>query len=301
MLELSKHIGTGFGKGELYDVLTELQLFCGGVNQGEVYFVEGNAGDDGYDGSSWDKAFKTLAKAIAISNANIAAGSSGWAARNTIFCKGDSLTEDLTTGPSKCDVIGVGSCKHIPHCRLVGEHVITTSSTMGCRWINMEFYNDDASAIFTYTGGGFEFHNCVFRANSDSVSAIVTSAPHDVKICNCEFLEDSEGDAFDTVAIAITGGAYNCQIRNNFITGDLGITIGAGNYYHCLIDRNVFHTVGMCINDAAEDWLMTNNQLMASVNTGTVTNIVTGSAYLACNNICTGTTGGASISYPVIT
>jgi len=56
--------------------------------QGTVYYVEGNAGLDTQDGLSWDKAFKTLAVALAASHANIArADERGYAARNTIFVK----------------------------------------------------------------------------------------------------------------------------------------------------------------------------------------------------------------------
>ena len=72
MLDIKKSIAQGFGKGGLYDILKELQLFSAGI-KGEVYFVENNAGDDGNLGKSWDDAFKTLTYALAVSHANIAA------------------------------------------------------------------------------------------------------------------------------------------------------------------------------------------------------------------------------------
>lgn len=300
MLNVQPSIATGFGKGELYPILKQLQDYGIGI-QGEVYFVEGNAGSNGNDGSSWDKAFKTLTYALAISHANIAAGSKGWASRNTIFCKGDSLDEDLAALAQKTDIVGVGSCNNIPKCRLIGTHTIAAATWAGCRFFNMEFMDDGASSNWTFSQGGFEFHNCVFRCDASSTAAITVAIPHDVKIIECEFLEDVDGNPFDTVAIAITGGAYNCQIRNNYITGDLGITIGAGTYHHCRIDKNVFYTEGMCINDASSLWQVTNNQLLANVDTSTPANICTSATALACNNICTGSTGGASVSYPVIT
>ena len=80
MITISKHIGEGFGKGELFDILSELQLFSAGI-QGNVYFVEGNTGADDNDGLSWDNAFKTIAVAITASNAYISV--QHYASRNT--------------------------------------------------------------------------------------------------------------------------------------------------------------------------------------------------------------------------
>ena len=102
MITIKKDVAQGHGKGELFDILQELQLFSAGI-QGAVYFVEGNTGSDGNDGLSWDKAFKTIAYAIGISNAWISA--SHYAQRNTIFIRG-TFTETLAVAPNKCDLVG---------------------------------------------------------------------------------------------------------------------------------------------------------------------------------------------------
>ena len=148
--------------------------------QGNIYFVEGNAGNNVNDGSDWEHAFKTLAYALAISHASINK-TAGWAARNTIFCKGDYLDEDLTKLAQKTDIIGVGSCDDQPRCRLVGTHVIPDATGgidyMGCRFFNMDFRDDGASSNWTITNqSGIEFHNCRFERQSDGTYGITANA-----------------------------------------------------------------------------------------------------------------------------
>ena len=67
---------------------------------GKSYYVAGNYGDDTADGSSWDKALKTVAAAIALNNTNIAASKYGWAARNKIYISGDTFEETLVAFPN---------------------------------------------------------------------------------------------------------------------------------------------------------------------------------------------------------
>ena len=55
---------------------------------GTIYFVDGNAGNDGNDGLSWDYPKKTLLHTFSVSHTDIARGSDRWARRNTIFIAG---------------------------------------------------------------------------------------------------------------------------------------------------------------------------------------------------------------------
>lgn len=230
MIDIKPSIATGWGKGQLYPILKELQQFGMGLAgiQGEVYFVENNAGYDGNDGRSWDKAFKTLSAAITASNTNIAASSKGWAARNTIFCKGDRIVEDLTVFPTKCDVIGVGSCDAFKMCTISGNHAPVTTTYYGTRWINMRFEPAASGDIITLTnaGSGCEFNSCEFEGVFGAItapSAIDSTAHHLLKILNCDFAGAFSGDVIDIGA----GQASGTRIIGNRINGgaDNGIVI----------------------------------------------------------------------------
>ena len=120
-MPLTKSMAQGFGNGKLYPYLQQMEsLYL--TNQGNVWFVDNNGGSDSNDGLSWETAFKTLTYAMGISHADIANSKTGhglgWAARNTLYCRGDTIDEDLTTLAQKTDIIGVGSCDEQPRCRI---------------------------------------------------------------------------------------------------------------------------------------------------------------------------------------
>ena len=66
MIDIKKHIGTGFGKGELYDILVQLQNMAL-LTPTEVYFV--SKGGNNTTGKSWKTAFTTLTAAITAQRA----------------------------------------------------------------------------------------------------------------------------------------------------------------------------------------------------------------------------------------
>ena len=239
---------------------------------GTTYYVDGNKSTSG-NGSSWRKAFSTLTEAITASHANIAvAARRAWATRNRIYVIGDALDEDLTTFPQKTDIIGLGSYNNNPRCGLIGTHAVATAAAFGCRWFNFEFRDDGATANFTMTGGGYEFHNCLFRATANSTYGIVGTAPSDVKIIGCHFLPDTDGDPFDTAAIGFTTAGYNCQIKDSIIWGDIGIAItDSGTFQHCIIENNFIHAVTLCVDDNSDDWFLSNNRLVSEAADGGAT------------------------------
>jgi len=294
-MEINKHIGEGFGKGELHDVLVWLAQSGIGI-QGEVYYVENNAGSDGNDGSCWDKAFKTLAHAITVSNANIAAGPSGWASRNTIFCKGDAITENLTTGATKCDIIGVGSCDAQPMARLTGTHAFTGGSTlMGMRFFNLEFWNDSADSNFTFTTcDGIEFHNCKFTAYAGSTYGVswVGATGSDIVIENCIFRPTNTGTRFATAAILLDQTTCNGFVcRNNIIEGAVGIDIDSTTLRQGYIDNNIIVATTYVIDDASQTVIVTNNQMITDETTDvTPQEVCSVNIKLAANNTVSGAT-----------
>lgn len=293
MLDIKRSIATGWGKGGLYDILKELQLFNAGL-KGEVYFVENNAGYDGNDGKSWNKAFKTLSVALAASHANIAAGSKGWAARNTIFLKGDSMDEDLTKLAQKTDIIGVGSCHDVPMARLEGHHVIQASSTEnynGCRFFNIDFYSDgsEATMVIPTNHNGIEFHNCRFMAvGVTPIHGIhVTAAVHRMKVINCKFVPDSAGRIFDTAAILTAGTCTGIEIIGNVIYGKIGIHFsGSGDHFGCFIKDNLIYATTLCIDDDSDKAIIVNNRMISAANVGATA--IDYNVKLAAGNILTG-------------
>ena len=271
---------------------------------GKVYYVEGNAGLDSQDGLSWDKAKKTLASAITASNANIAAGSSGWAARNTIFVKGDAITEDLTVPPVKCDVIGCGSCNEQKRTRITGAHAWAGSETlMGSGFYNIEFWNDAATAIFTVaTPAGLYFGNCDFVAKADAIHAIhiTGTTGHDMDIIDCNFINDELDDPFDTAAILIatTTTFWNLKIADSYIEGDIGIKIDATNLRNGRLDNCVVKAVTLPLDDNSDDLVWTNNIFISAANATTPNNVIDANVKLGGGNYLTDGTVG-TILYPV--
>jgi len=109
---------------------------------GNSYFVDGANGSDDYTGKSWSKPFKTLERAIYISNIDIA--KSGMSSRrNTIFFAGAPITTNLTIFPNKTDVIGCGSYGTEKMACIVGAH--------------------------SPSGQDTRFHNILFKATSAAV------------------------------------------------------------------------------------------------------------------------------------
>jgi len=278
-----------------FETLTAKPSALDSIKTGQVYFVEGNAGNNVNDGSDWEHAFKTLAYALAISHASINK-TAGWAARNTIFCKGDYLDEDLTKLAQKTDIIGVGSCDDQPRCRLVGTHVIPDATGgidyMGCRFFNMDFRDDGESSNWTITNqSGIEFHNCRFERQSNGTYGITANACCRMKFISCEFLPDAQGGLFTTAAILLDG-ANRPHIIDCIIYGVIGIyiTSTAGTVVP-LIKNNTIYATGITIDDDSDLAMIVGNRLVSAANKATLGNVLDYNAKLGCDNILTGNDG----------
>jgi hypothetical protein len=196
------------------------------VGAKSVYFVDGNAGSNTNDGQTWKTAFATLTYALATSHADIASGSLGWAARNVIFVRGDTLTEDLTKLADKTDVIGVGSYDARPGPGLVGNHAIV-GAYIGCRFINMFFRSPAGGGdIFTIPTdcGGLAFLGCDFdgASSTKATGAIITTTLERLTVKGCTFV-----GAFSDAVIELGGTEHNSlMISDNVIQGaNVGIDV----------------------------------------------------------------------------
>lgn len=272
--------------------------------EGNCYYVEANAGDDDNDGLSWDSAYATLAVALAASHANIAAGSSGWAARNTIFIKGDTLTEDLTKLAQKTTIVGCGSCDGTSPARILGHHVIDTGAYIGCRFVNVAFIGKAATAAPIITlvtqQAGAEFVNCMFLANTSTTTAITATAVTDLKILGSSFY-GSWVSGFATAAISLGAGSGNRTIiSDNLIENSAakGILVDAGRTGGgSFIIRNQIYCHTIAVDDPSSTFYTIDNRGVSDANVGATT--WNAAAAKGINNLFTSANG--VYGYPVFT
>jgi len=288
----------------LFDTLTGSDGALDFTQSGEVFFVDANFGIDTNSGKDWEHPFLTLKYAITVSNASIARGKAGYASRNKIYVKGDKLTEDLTTAPSKCDVIGMGSNDAENKTHICGKHIFTQSeSNMNMGWYNLTFSNDGTAAIFTVANlSGLYFGNVDFIARSDSIHAIhITGATgHDLKIDNCNIINDEYADPFDTagILIATTTTFWNLEIKNSYIEGDIGIKIDTTTLRNGRLNNCVVKAVTFPLDDDSDDLVWTNNIFISAADATTPNNVVDANVKLGGGNYLTDGTVG-TILYPV--
>lgn len=272
------------------------------IIEGETYYVENNAGSDTNDGKSWETAFKTLAAAIAANNINIALNSSTWAARNTIYFKGDTETVNLVAFPNKCDVIGVGSYDANSMPGITGRHVPVNAGNYGTRFINIWFKGiAHASAIVTLasSSSGIQFVGCVFDATAGTItSGVLATASPFLKVIDCDFR-----GAFATSFISFgTGEAGRAIIENNNMSGSLGkgIVLGAGTTasWAMIAKNNFIQCAGQWVDDDADILYVINNRAITAVDCATYTAGFDMNLLIASGNLQTGSNAGDHDSVP---
>ena len=238
IMEISKHIGTGFGKGELYDVLVALNNGLGVMPvSGETYYVS-KVGNN-TTGLSWETAFTTIAGAIAANNTYIAVTANSYG-RNRMYIDGGNLwSEDLATFPNQCDMIGVGArTGWVP--TIYGATAITTAVT-GCHVYNLMFHNSNASgkACVIPTGShGIEFHHCWFAGEASATHGLQLGSIADFVVDDCRFC----GNPPALTGILLTAPMATGEIKNNFIsavTTGIELPDGLTTDYGLLIKNNI--------------------------------------------------------------
>jgi len=244
-----------------------------GVNPygGMDYYVDNNYGSAGNDGLSWDTPKKTLAQAITLSNANIAADQRGygrgWASRNRIFYRADTETADLVAFPNKCDVIGVGSYDANVSPGITGNHVPVNAGNYGTRFFNVWFKAPaDASPIVTLasSSSGIQFIGCTFDATATTTIGIQATASPFLKVIDCRF----QG-AFVTSYITFGAGeAGGTLIQGNTMVdaAAAGIIVNSSTTtsWRSLITDNFIQAATLCLDENSDLFYYTRNEFISA-------------------------------------
>jgi hypothetical protein len=235
---------------------------------GSTYFVDNNSGSDSNDGSSFEKAFKTMAKAVAVSNVDIARGSDRWARRNTIYYCADTETADLVAFPNKCDVIGVGSYDANTMPGITGNHVPVNSGNYGTRFFNIKFMAPaDASPIVTLasTTSGCQFINCWFTAKATTTIGIQATASPFLKVIGCR-LDGAFATSYITFGAGEAGGA---EILDNRMCDAAAIGIvtasDTSSSWAMIVRGNHIEATTLVIDDNGDELWISHNDLITAV------------------------------------
>jgi len=287
----------------LYSTTVSTDLQKDAANQrngGQVYYVDGNKVSDSGDGVSWSTAYKYLSTAMAASHANIATNRN-WAARNTIYVRGDEITEDMVTLAQKTDIIGVGSNGAYGKAGVTGSWIIPdTINYMGCHFYNMMFTDAGATALFDIdTQTGLEFHDCLFDSGAATTIGLQVEESGWFVVDNCEFSRVSSALGFATAAIFVvddTDAFYGARITNSRVNGfAIGIDWNEDESYNCIIGDNTIYATGMPIDCESDSVVVVRNMLMTAVDCDTYA-IGTGFDFdlkKAAGNILMGSGSGA--------
>jgi len=204
---------------------------------GKEYWVDADTGSDSNDGLSPGAAFASIAAAITANNLVFAADSDP---QNTMYIHSKTYTENLTTWPENCTMIGIGG-----KVRIQGYHTIY--HTQNLRIHNIQFRSSQTAVpILDVTGNchGLTLEGCVFDSSS-TISECVkfTGSQSDVVIENCRLGYETAVANSPDIAIRFAGvHAQRSKVINNQIysTG-IGIQIDATMVSGCflLIKDNV--------------------------------------------------------------
>lgn len=234
---------------------------------GESYFVDNNDGDDGTnDGKSWTTPFKTLAKAVSVSNANIASGKATWAKRNAIYYSADTETATLVAFPNKCDVIGCGSYDANSQPGILGNHAPVNTGNYGTRFFNIWFKAAAVAAptvTLASSSSGIQFIGCTFSGNATSTIAIQATASPFLKVIGCRF-EGAYATSDITFGVGEAGGTeiIGCRFTDSAASG-IVVNASTTTSWGAFIDDCRVKAATVTLNDASNLFHVTNSDFIS--------------------------------------
>ena len=218
-MKIERHIAQGFGKGELYDVLVQLQNMAL-LTAGKVFYVW--KGGNSTDGLSWENAYSTITAAITAHTAYRATiPSAQQSVYDYIIIAPAEYDENLTALPFSCNMIGLGHPGTDKAVELHPTSGIPIAATIsGLRLINMRFEAAGAVDLLDFNiCNNVEILNCDFQCNDGNVNAISTQNSGYLTVRGCK-IGSGNTTTFEC-GIYAAGGAdkylHNAIIENNII------------------------------------------------------------------------------------
>ena len=144
------------------------------VPTGDIY----SAGSDENDGLTWETAFATIAKAIAVSNGYINWSGSPWAPNVEIHIAPGKYVENLTSMPYGAALIGYGDAFDADGERSVrikpaSGSAISVTSIINSRMENLNIQVADASDIVSVTNfNNNQVIHCSFQGPPEATTAL---------------------------------------------------------------------------------------------------------------------------------
>lgn len=230
-----------------WDALQNLRI--GGVNPSflsHVFFVDQNNvnaydADDGVHGHSWENPYATIAYAITRNNAVLDWGpdqGEWWGQNNYILVGPGKYTEDLTSVPYACTVIGLGSCLDWP-------------STEGC----VSIYSETDSVIDADSLVATTFKNIMFECSVSSGIGVDIAIMNNSAFINCRF-HTNVADLTTHLQIGdmTRSTVRGCVFSSGTTDAAYGINIGAGSkttMFGSVIEKNIINaaTAGIIVDD----------------------------------------------------
>jgi len=219
-MKIERHIAQGFGKGELYDVLVQLQNMAL-PTAGKVFYVW--KGGNSTDGSSWENAYSTITAAITAHTAWRALQASAiQSVDNYIIIAPALYDENIIALPYSCTMIGLG---------VLG----TDKSTE---------IHPTVGSCMAGTVSGLRMYNISFQGGTGTADTLDFNICNNVHIIGCEFYPG----AVNSNAAISTQNCGMSVFRNNRILTQAalyytyGIYFGGGADKYCIandIDGNI--------------------------------------------------------------
>ncbi len=257
------HTGLDISRSELRNLLNVqtppyLKLF---VNKGSGVAVPVpgvyEAGSDGNDGLTWNKAFATIAKAISVARGYINWSASPWAPNIEIHIAPGSYAENLISMPHGCKIIGHGDCWDSDgemgvRIKPAAGSPVDVGGFVNAKIFNINFESPDTSRVFDSTVlNNVIFEHCRFAGapeatvstagiyTSDSVMLVVRDCRFEYLDCAMDFVYADGGDSCTRLLVADNFMTYLSEAS---IRWSVNLVVPA-----VTVCRNVIHGGGITL------------------------------------------------------